>query len=61
MEISRRGGFTGTSEGKERTVIFSLSSGDMGLLHKVSYILGLSFLSVTRGLALAHKARTSSP
>lgn len=61
MEISRRGGFTRNFEGKERTIIFSLSSGDTGLLHNESYILSVSFLSVTRRLAPAHKARTSPP
>lgn len=50
MEISRRGGFTRNFEGKERTIIFSLSSGDTGLLHNESYILSVSFLSVTRDL-----------
>lgn len=33
----------------------------MGLLHKESYDLCTSFLSVTPGLAPAHKARTSPP
>lgn len=61
MEVSRRGGFAGNFEGKERTITFSLSSGDMDLLHKESNILSVSFLSVTRGLAPAHKARPSPP